>query len=424
MKRERTLPTIPEEANQTMDGPEDAANRIRSLATDAEGGEDHNGRLESIGRLAGGIAHDFNNLLGVILNYARFVEEQLEPDSRAHADLQEIRRAAERGAALTRQLLVFGRREVMTPAVLDLGDVVSGLEDLLRRTVGAHIEVAIESEPGLWPIEADPTRIEQVILNLAVNARDAMPDGGTLGITTSNAELGAEDLRSHPGAAPGRFVRMVVRDTGVGMSGDVAARAFEPFFTTKPKEEGTGLGLATVFGTVTQAGGIVDLASDPGMGTAVEIHLPATHKARRETAVPAGAIRSGGGETVLVVEDEPSVLALTSRILTGAGYSVEFAPSATAALEVLDDRSRRLDLLIADVVLPGMPGTVLASRAATMRPGLRILLMSGYGDAEPWHRDPPRAAHAAFLEKPFDGDRLLAEVRSLLDAPARQPGGR
>ncbi|MDX6398539.1 MAG: hypothetical protein QOJ43_1947, partial [Gaiellaceae bacterium] len=272
-------------------------------------------RLDSVGQLAGGIAHDFNNILGVILNSAAFVAEDLEEGSPLLEDVEEIRHSAQRAAALTRQLLIFSRRDVVRPQSLDLNEVVSELERLLQRVLGEHVVLQTQFAPGLWPVLADPGQLEQVLVNLALNAQDAMPLGGRLTIQTSNVDLDDEGAARHPPAAPGPHVRLAVSDMGVGMDREVAARAFEPFFTTKPKGEGTGLGLATVYGIVRDAGGSVQIASEPERGTTVEVHLPvSTSEPVHKVDQPASR-RASGGETVLVVEDEDSVRRVTRRIL-------------------------------------------------------------------------------------------------------------
>ena len=291
-------------------------------------------RLESVGQLAGGIAHDFNNILGVIMNYAEFVADEQEPDSQALHDVEEIRRAAERAAALTRQLLIFSRREVVQPEVLDLRRVVSGIENLLHRALGERVEMETLFDEDLMAIEADPGQIEQVLVNLAVNARDAMPDGGRLLIEAGNAELDEEYAYMHPDTEPGDYVRLKVSDTGVGMDEKTIQRAFEPFFTTKGKAEGTGLGLATVYGIVTGAGGRIDIYSEPGMGTTVKIHLPASSVAPSKGEAQPKERPAGRGEVVLVVEDEPDVRRMAERILAKGGYSVIGTSGGEEALDV------------------------------------------------------------------------------------------
>jgi PAS domain S-box-containing protein len=375
-------------------------------------------RLESVGQLAGGIAHDFNNILGVIINYAQFVADELEPGSAAHDDVAEIRRAAERAAALTRQLLIFSRRDVVRPQVLALNVVVAELDKLLRRALGEHIELDTRFAPELWRVEADPGQIEQVLVNLAVNARDAMPSGGRLVLETANVELDEHSRELDASVAPGRYVRLTVGDTGVGMEPEVAARAFEPFYTTKPQGHGTGLGLTTVYGIVTEAGGNISIYSEVGHGTTVKVHLPATTALPSTLDEPTAGQPAAHGETVLVVEDEPGVRRVTERILRRAGYDVVAAAGGSEALEACGRSDQPIDLLLTDVVMPEMLGPELAGRAREIRPGLRVLYMSGYIHQVVGGLDPAHAADLQRVEKPFTADSLLTGVRAALDMPA------
>jgi PAS domain S-box-containing protein len=370
-------------------------------------------RLESVGQLAGGIAHDFNNILGVILNYAQFVAEAVGEGSPVRDDVEEVIRAAERAAALTRQLLIFSRREVVRPEVLDLNVVVSELDRLLRRALGEHVELETRFAPDLARVDADPGQLEQVLVNLAVNARDAMPSGGQLLIETANVEL--DD--PHADLPPGPYVRLVVSDTGIGMTPAVVARVFEPFFSTKPKGEGTGLGLATVYGIVTEAGGSVRIYSEPEIGTTVTVHLPASAAAPPPASSerPQPARPRGRGETVLVVEDEESVRLLTERILTGAGYLVLAAPGGRVALESCTHADQPIDLMLTDVVMPEMLGPDLVERATAIRPGLRVLYMSGYIHQAVAQLGKLDREDIVLLEKPFTADALLTRVRQALD---------
>jgi PAS domain S-box-containing protein len=371
-------------------------------------------RLESLGQLAGGVAHDFNNLLGVILNYAEFVADELEEGTTAHTDVVEIRRAAERATELTRQLLIFSRRETVKPAPVDLNDVVRDVERLLRRTLGEHVDLVVNLRHDVPAVLADPGQVEQVLVNLAVNARDAMPDGGRLKIETSEVELDRDFLQDHPEASPGRYVRLTVADNGRGMEPEVAARAFEPFFSTKRKGEGTGLGLATVYGIVTGAGGQIGIYSEPGEGTVFRVHLPAVDSSVSTGPELADVDALGRGERVLVVEDEDAVRTLAKRILTEGGYRVIAASRGAEALELLKDPGQEFDLLISDVVMPEMRGVELVRRAAELRPDLPVLMMSGY--TTPLGDEDRRAmAEAPLLEKPFSRRDLLGEVRALLD---------
>jgi two-component system cell cycle sensor histidine kinase/response regulator CckA len=375
-------------------------------------------RLESLGQLAGGVAHDFNNMLGVIVNYAGFVVEEAEgpnPDLAAIvSDAQQIVRAGERGTDLTHQLLAFARREVVRPEVLHLNEVITEVEHLLRRSLGEHIALTTRLGADLPPITADPGQIEQILVNLALNARDAMPSGGTLVVDTS--ELSTDGLDDTAGAElePGRYIRLRVGDSGAGMSADVVERAFEPFYTTKRSGEGTGLGLATVYGIVTQAGGDVSIASEQGVGTTVTVLLPAADApaaARPVTPAPATA---GHGETLLVAEDEAPLRDVVGRILCGAGYQVLAADGGAQALELAADHDGRIDLLVSDVVMPGMLGKDLADRLVAVRPDTRVLYMSGYAQpvlASQGTLDPG----VVLLEKPFTATDLLRAVRERLD---------
>jgi PAS domain S-box-containing protein len=378
-------------------------------------------RLESVGQLAGGVAHDFNNLLGVIMNYAEFVAQEIEPGSQALEDVQEIRRAAERATALTRQLLIFSRRDVVKFEVLDLNAIISQVENLLRRALGERVELQTAFAEGLSAIEADRGQIEQVLVNLAVNARDAMPGGGRLAIETANVELDQDFADSHPGTEAGPYVRLTVSDTGEGMDEEVIQRAFEPFFTTKG--EGTGLGLATVYGIVTQAGGRIDLYSEAGMGTTVKVHLPASSAAPGEASARPQQSPAGRGEVVLVVEDEPEVRRMARRILTKRGYTVIDAADGNEALAICQRAEQPIDLLLTDVIMPEMLGPELVEQVRSLRPELKVVFMSGYSHQMLAHQALSEQPGAAFIEKPFSADELLGMVRGLLDAPGAESTG-
>jgi two-component system, cell cycle sensor histidine kinase and response regulator CckA len=362
-------------------------------------------RLESLGQLAGGIAHDFNNMLGVIVNYANFVIEEAEsptPDVKMIAtDARQVIRAGERGTDLTHQLLAFARREVVRPQVLDLNTVIGEIEEMLRRSIGEHITLIVRPGANLPPVTCDPGQIEQLLVNLALNARDAMPSGGNLVI----------DTETHDDK-----LRMRVSDSGRGMTPDVVEHAFEPFFTTKASGEGTGLGLATVYGIVTQAGGEVSIASSPGLGTTVTVLLAA---AASDPSLPAPASPSpapthGRGETLLVVEDEAALRDVAGRILSGAGYRVLSAECGPEALALAARHEGAIDLLVSDVIMPGMLGKDLAERLCGARPGTRVLYMSGY--AQPvLHTHGTLDPGVALLEKPFTANDLLTAVRKRLD---------
>jgi PAS domain S-box-containing protein len=354
-------------------------------------------RLESVGQLAGGIAHDFNNFLSVIRGYARFIIDGLPGDSPLRTDAEEVARAAHRASKLTNQLLVFSRRDVVQSRVLDLGDVLRDITSLLERTLGEDVTLDASIEDGLLAVEADPTQIEQVLMNLVVNARDAMPGGGKLVVDLAN-----EDAEGDP------RVRLTVRDRGHGMSAEVLERAFEPFYSTKPKGQGTGLGLATVYGIVTQAGGSIDIDSQPGGGTTVSVLFPACESRppeRPRRVEPAGP--PAGGETILVVEDEDAVRRLTCRILSRQGYRVLEAPDGRHALSTWDRHGAEIDLLLTDVVMPGMSGKELAEEI-----GIEPVFMSGYTDDVVLRHG---VEGLRLVEKPFDAETLLSAVRSALD---------
>lgn len=327
-------------------------------------------RLESVGQLAGGVAHDFNNLLSVILNYSEFIINQLEDRPEIRDDAQQIQLAAKRAADLTQQLLIFSRRDVVKPESLDLNAIVSDIERLLVRTLGEHVELRTEFDDELWTVIADRGQIEQIIMNLVVNARDAMPSGGVLTIDTSNVELDEEFVRFNPDEIPpGKYVRLTVADSGKGMDRATADRAFEPFFTTKPKARGTGLGLATVYGIVKQAGGNVFLYTEPDRGTSFKIHLPATDAPITPPISKSSVIRDGGSKRVVVVEDEPSVRTLVKRILSGENYEVVQFANGRDALRLCKDPGERVDLLLTDMVMPDLSGTEVASEAKKISTG-------------------------------------------------------
>jgi len=382
-------------------------------------------RLESVGQLAGGIAHDFNNILGVIMNYAEFVADEIPADSPAQRDVEEIRRAAERAAALTRQLLIFSRREVVKPELLYLRQVVADLENLLRRALGERVELETRFGPERMPIEIDPGQLEQVLVNLAVNGRDAMPDGGRLLIEVELAELDEEYVQMHPGTEPGRYVRLKVSDTGVGMDAETADRIFEPFFTTK--DDGTGLGLATVYGIVTGAGGRIDVYSEQGIGTTVKVHLPVCESEPRApgtaTRPAPAAAPAGRGEVVLVVEDETDVRRMAERILGKGGYTVVGTTEGARAIELCRDAEQRIDLLLTDVIMPEMLGTELVERVREIQPRMRVVYMSGYSHEVLAPRALTDNGASAFIEKPFNARALLEVVRELLDRPAAPAPG-
>jgi PAS domain S-box-containing protein len=378
-------------------------------------------RLEAVGRLAGGVAHDFNNLLSVISGNAGFALEALAPTAPVRADVLEIQDAATRAAALTRQLLAFSRRQILQPRVISLNQTVSDLEKLLRRLLGEDIQIGVHLAEDLGSVQADPGQLEQVLVNLAVNARDAMPRGGRLLIETANVELDEHYADQHVTTQPGRFVQLSVSDTGTGMPPEVLEHVFEPFFTTKEQGKGTGLGLATVYGIVKQSGGNIWVYSEPGQGTTFKIYLPRVEApAAVDAARPAAGVATGS-ETVLLVEDEEGVRRIAARILRSAGYQVLSAASGPEALAIVETHAGALDLLLTDVVMPRMSGRELADRLVALRPGLRVLFASGYTDEAIVHHgvlDP--GTH--FIGKPFSAAELTRKVREVLDAgpaPAR-----
>jgi PAS domain S-box-containing protein len=382
-------------------------------------------RLESLGQLAGGVAHDFNNLLGVILNYASFVAEELtaaaakpgggERWDATRRDVEQIRRAAERATELTHQLLAFGRREVVRPQVLNLNDVIVDVQDLLRRTLGEHVELETALNPDVWHVLVDPGQLEQVLINLAVNARDAMPTGGRLTIDTGNLLVDSDYAQQRPGIKAGPHVRLRVSDTGTGMAREVIERAFEPFFTTKPKGEAAGLGLATVYGIITQAEGHAQIYSEPGRGTTITAMLPATEGKPVQAEPRSMPHRVAGGETVLVVEDEDAMREVTRRILARNGYQVHTAAGGGEAIALAEAEPADIHLLVTDVIMPRMLGKEVAERLRAVRPDIRVLYMSGYAHpvlASQGTLD----AGVTLIEKPFSEATLLEKVREVLDA--------
>ena len=383
-------------------------------------------RLESLGQLAGGVAHDFNNLLAVILNYVSFVSEEVAaataaagPDSArrleaASADLAQIKQAAQRAAGLTHQLLVFAGRDVIRPQVLDLDGAITAVEDMLRRTIGEHVELVTSLAGDLWPILADPGQLDQVLVNLAVNARDAMPAGGTLTIDTSNITVDADTIAGGSRARKGRNVRLRVSDTGTGMPAEVAQHVFEPFFTTKQDGGGTGLGLAIVYGILTQAGGDIRIYSEPGHGTTFTITLPVTAEAAIQVAEPVSYHRAPKGETVLIVEDEEALREVTRRIFARNGYQVITAANGLDALRIAGAHPGEIHLLVTDVVMPHMLGKEVAEKMRLIKPGIEVVFMSGYARpvlASQGRLDPG----VALVEKPFSEADLLATAGQVLN---------
>ncbi len=379
-------------------------------------------KLEAIGRLAGGIAHDFNNLLTVIGGAAEILADETAADDARRPEVDTIREATDRAAALTRQLLAFGRRQVLVPTVVDIGGVLAELAPMLRRTLGEDIELRLAVAPDTDPVRVDRAQLERVIVNLAFNARDAMPEGGVLTLATAREVVSAATARLHPGSAPGAFTRLSVTDTGLGMPPDVILRIFEPFFTTRPDSGGTGLGLATVEGIVGQSGGWIDVESAPGSGTTFTIHLPCTGDAVATPESPATAPRPTARETVLFVEDDVQVRAITARMLRSLGYDVIEETSAEGALARGRTGLEGIEVLVTDVVMPGLSGRHLSERLTRVRPGLRTLFVSGFSP-DPQLEDRLRDPSAAFLAKPFTRDQLAGALHALVDdQPRRQRG--
>ncbi|MEV4281534.1 ATP-binding protein [Actinoplanes xinjiangensis] len=388
----------------------------------------HTQRIESLGQLAGGIAHDFNNLLAVIINYAEFVTDTTTAHlpatdddegrwvAEVNRDGQQILRAARRGADLTRQLLAFARQDVTHPEVVAIGEVVQHVEAMLRRSLGEHIVLVTCCPADCGPVLFDPGQLEQVLVNLAVNARDAMPGGGTLTIDTASVLVDAEYVAQCPKLRPGEYTRLRVSDTGTGMPREVIDRVFEPFFTTKPPGQGTGLGLAMVYGIVTAAGGTVSIYSEEGLGTTITIMLPVTDRRPTPQGAPGRPARDlrGHGETVLLVEDEPALRQVCRRLLAGNGYRVLAPDDSAAALDLARRRSGGgIDLLLTDVVMPHLLGPALADQVTVLHPGVRVLFMSGYATAVLTAHG-TLAEDITLLEKPFTGAELVTAVHRSL----------
>jgi CheY-like chemotaxis protein len=371
--------------------------------------------MEAIGRLAGGVAHDFNNLLTAIIGYTDMIAERSELDADTAREVGEVRRAADRGAALTRQLLAFSRKQLLHPTVLNVNESVAGLLHMLPRLIGDHIHTDARLAAGLGFVKADASQIEQVIVNLVLNARDAMPTGGHVTIETSNVELTEDRVAAEGlGIEPGRYVMLAITDTGVGMDETTRAHAFEPFFTTKAKGKGTGLGLATVYGIIEQSGGGIAMDTAPGRGTSIRIYLPLTDAPVTPERPHVAPNATEGSETLLLVEDNDAIREISAQALRRRGYTVFEARNAEEAIDWATKSTTHADMLITDVVMPGMSGPNLAARLTQQSPNLRVLYMSGY-------TDDAVEVHGAFwggvplLQKPFTPSQLAESVRVALD---------
>jgi signal transduction histidine kinase/CheY-like chemotaxis protein len=375
-------------------------------------------KMEAVGQLAGGVAHDFNNLLTVIMSYSSMLLADAAPDDAAKDDIQAISDAAARAAGLTRQLLAFSRKQVLQLQAVNVNAIVTDIEKMLHRLIGEDISLSTHLDPHLALISADPGQLEQVLLNLAVNARDAMPNGGALTIATDNADLSAEHADRHLGAAPGKYIMLAVTDTGTGMTKEVQQRLFEPFYTTKGAGKGTGLGLATVHGIVKQLGGDVYVYSEVGHGTTFKVYFPYLTTTPETVAVaPEHREAPRGSETILLAEDDDALRSLGARVLGAFGYKVLVARTGAEALRIVASHDGPIDLVATDVVMPEMSGSQLVAEVLKARPGIRVLFMSGYTDDEVMRRG-VIDGQTAFLQKPFTPDMLAHKVRDVLDLQA------
>jgi signal transduction histidine kinase len=376
----------------------------------------HSQKMEAVGRLAGGIAHDFNNLLTAIIGYTEIVLTTLDPKDDRRADAEEIARAAMRAADLTRQMLAFSRRQVLQPKIIDLNTALAKVEPMLRRVIGEDIVMTVSGKASNAFVRVDPGQVEQVVMNLVVNARDAMPQGGRLGVETADAVLDDAALADSPDARPGAFVMLSVSDTGTGMSPEVRGRIFEPYFTTKDVGKGTGLGLSTAYGIVRQSEGHISVSSEVGLGTTFRIYLPRSEAPEQIVNQAGGETMPEGTEHILLVEDDPSVRRLSKELLTRLGYSITEAASGRAGLALGSDDTRHFDLALCDVILGDMSGPAVAEALSALRPSIRVLYMSGYTD-EAIVRTGVLDEGKPFLQKPFTPMQLAKRVRDVLDAP-------
>jgi two-component system, cell cycle sensor histidine kinase and response regulator CckA len=374
-------------------------------------------KMEAIGQLAAGVAHDFNNLLTVVTGYSSLLLSDMQEHDHSYEEISEINKAGERAASLTRQLLAFSRKQVLQPRVVDLNWVVHEMDRMLRRVIGENINLTVMLDNSVAAIKADPGQIEQVIMNLALNARDAMRKGGQLTIRTDTVDLREPLTLRHLNIPPGAYVTLAVTDTGLGMSPEIQARIFEPFFTTKQQGEGTGLGLSTVYGIVKQSGGTIVVHSEPGQGTTFRIYLPRVNEIPARLSSPSVINYPPGWETILVVEDEDAVRALVCSILQKQGYNVLGASNAGEALHICEQHGNKIDLMITDVIMPSMSGSELADRLKLLRPEMNVLFISGYSDNAIAHQGILKP-DTAFLEKPFEPHVLAAKVREILDLAA------
>jgi CheY-like chemotaxis protein len=379
-------------------------------------------KMEAIGQLAGGIAHDFNNLLTVILGHSEFLLKRDESRESSRQRVEEIRKAAERGAWLTSQLLAYSRNQILEPAVLQINSVLEDMDGILRCVLGEDISLDLVMDSNLGWAKVDPGKLQQIVLNLAGNARDAMPQGGRLRLETLNVSVNSQTLAAQPFVAPGEYVALLVRDTGIGMDPETRARVFEPFFTTKEIGKGTGLGLATVYGIVKQSGGYIWTESDIGSGSLFQTLLPRVSQPADLRIVQEALDFSSGGETILLVEDEPAVRRMAAEVLLSAGYHVLAAPSGADALRIAAKHEGRLDLLLTDVVMPGMTGPELARQFIIQFPRIRILYMSGYTD-DAIEKHGVRGRTVPVLQKPFTHESLAQCVREALGPEAHASAG-
>jgi signal transduction histidine kinase/ActR/RegA family two-component response regulator len=370
-------------------------------------------KMEAVGQLAGGVAHDFNNLLMIIRSYADMMAEQLDPEDKHRKNIDQVLKAADRAAALTRQLLAFSRRQVLSPRIIDLNSVVEDSVQMVTRLIGENIELSVSLGKPLWAVKADPGQIVQVLMNLCVNARDAMPNGGELAIRTENVSIDVEAARKRLGLVPGKYASLVVSDTGTGMTKEVQARLFEPFFTTKESGRGTGLGLSTVYGIVKQSGGYIWFDSELGRGSSFTLHLPPVDAPLTTTITPVIKEAEGQGEIILLVEDEEGLRESISTFLDLHGYKVLEASDGAQALHVASQHASSIQVLITDIILPKLSGVELAREVARTSPQSVTLYMSGYSDRELKDYDPTTST-AEFLQKPFALQTLLQKLREMI----------